>query len=133
MLRNRIKRPMFISIGSPFGSAPLVSVTGTAANPELLPENTKSYEFGVEAALFRSRAGFDITYYNAKTFNQIFAVPVSTSTGYNSKFLNAGNIRNKGMELSVYGTPVQTKDFSWNINVNCYPQPEQGRRIDTGY
>ncbi len=106
------------NIGTPFGSSPLVSVNGTAANPNLLPEKTQTYELGIEAAFLKNRAGFDITYYNAKTFNQIFAVPVSTSTGYNSKFLNAGNIRNKGIEVTVYGTPVQTKNFSWTINAN---------------
>jgi TonB-linked SusC/RagA family outer membrane protein len=105
-------------IGTPFGSNSLASVNGTAANPDLKPERTKSYEFGLEVAFVKNRAGFDISYYNAKTFDQIFAVPISTATGYNSKFLNAGNIRNKGIELSVFGTPIQTKDFSWNINLN---------------
>lgn len=103
---------------SPFGSNSLGSVQGTLANPNLKPERTKSYEFGVEVAFFRNRLGFDISYYDAKTFDQIFAVPISTATGYNSRFLNAGNVRNKGVELSLYGTPVKTRDFSWNINVN---------------
>ncbi|MFL5810867.1 MAG: TonB-dependent receptor domain-containing protein, partial [Flavisolibacter sp.] len=102
----------------PFGSSPLTSVSGSKNNPNLLPERTKSYEFGLEAAFLKNRLGFDITYYDAKTFDQIFAVPVSTATGYNSKFFNAGDVRNKGVELSVFGTPVQTSNFSWNINLN---------------
>jgi len=106
------------NIGTPFGSAPLASVNGTAANPDLVPEKTKSWEIGLEAAFLKNRVGFDVTYYNAKTFNQIFAVPVSTSTGYNSRFLNSGNIRNKGIEVSAFGTPVQNKNFSWTVNVN---------------
>jgi TonB-linked SusC/RagA family outer membrane protein len=106
------------SIGTPFGSSPIVSVSGTAANPNLLPEQTRSYEVGLEAAFLKNRVGFDLTYYNAKTFNQIFPVPVSTSTGYNSRFLNAGNIRNKGVEVTVYGTPVQNNNFSWTVNLN---------------
>lgn len=103
---------------SPFGSTSTASVNGTGANSALRPERTKSYEFGLEVALFKNRFGFDISYYNAKTFDQIFAVPISTATGYNSRFLNAGNIRNKGVELSVYGTPIKTQNFSWDINVN---------------
>jgi TonB-linked SusC/RagA family outer membrane protein len=106
------------AIGTPFGSSPTVTVTGTAANADLIPERTQSYEIGLEASFLKNRVGFDVTYYNAKTFNQIFAVPVSTSTGYNSRWLNAGNVRNKGVELSLYGTPVQTRDFSWNVNLN---------------
>lgn len=103
---------------SPFGAASTASVSGTGANANLRPERTKSYEFGLEIALFKNRFGFDISYYNAKTFDQIFAVPISTATGYNSRFLNAGNIRNKGIELSVYGTPLKIRDFSWDININ---------------
>src|SRR5204863_1585066 len=54
----------------------------------------------------------------ATTVDHIIPVVVSTSTGYNSKYLKAGTIVNKGVEVSVYGTPVQTKDFSWTVNVN---------------
>jgi hypothetical protein len=106
------------TIVPPFGSNPQASVTGTKNNPALLPERTRSGELGVEMALFKSRAGFDVSYYNATTVDQIIPVVVSTSTGYNSKYLNAGTIVNKGVEVSVYGTPVQTKDFSWTNNVN---------------
>jgi TonB-linked SusC/RagA family outer membrane protein len=106
------------TIGTPFGSAPLVTVSGTAANPDLKVEETRSTELGLEAAFLKNRLGFDVTYYNAKTYDQLFAVPVSTATGYNSKFLNAGNVRNKGFEVSAFGTPIQTRDFAWNINAN---------------
>ncbi|MDB5199977.1 MAG: TonB-linked outer membrane protein SusC/RagA family [Chitinophagaceae bacterium] len=106
------------NIVTPFGSNPQASVASTKNNPNLLPEKTKSTEIGLEMAFLKSRAGFDITYYNAESFNQILPTTVSTATGYSSKFLNAGTMVNKGIELSVYGTPVQTKDFSWTINLN---------------
>jgi TonB-linked SusC/RagA family outer membrane protein len=105
-------------IGTAFSGVPIVSVAGTDRDENLKVEETKSYEFGVEAAFLKNRLGFDVTYYDAKTFDQIFAVPISTSSGYNSKFLNAGNVRNKGWEVALFGTPVQKKDFTWNINVN---------------
>jgi len=84
----------------------------------LVPERTRSGELGLELALFKNRAGFDVSVYKATTIDQIIPVVVSRSTGYNSKFLNAGTIENKGIEVSLYGTPVQTQDFSWIINVN---------------
>lgn len=102
----------------PFGSNPQSSVTGTKNNPVLKPERTRSSEVGVEVAFLKNRVGLDATYYNAKTIDQLMPVVVSTATGYTSKFLNAGTMENKGVELSVFGTPVQTKDFSWTINVN---------------
>lgn len=106
------------NIISPFGSNPLASVNGTRNNPNLLPERTKSSEIGLEIAFLKNRLGFDATYYRAESFNQILPTTVSTSTGYNSKFLNAGTIVNKGIELSAFGTPVKTNKFSWTVNVN---------------
>jgi hypothetical protein len=90
----------------------------TKNNPELKPERSKSYEAGLEASFLRSRAGFDITYYNTRTVDQILPVAVSRATGYDRKFVNAGTIENKGIELSVFATPVKTENFSWTVNLN---------------
>jgi TonB-linked SusC/RagA family outer membrane protein len=106
------------NIVPPFGSSPQASVFGIRNNPDLKPEETKSYEIGLELAFLKNRAGLDISYYSAKTFDQILPVTVSTATGYSSKFLNAGTMQNKGIEISAYGTPVKTSDFSWTINAN---------------
>ena len=103
---------------NPFGSAILFSLPTTKNNSELKPERTNSKEVGLEMAFFRSRVGFDVSYYNTNTIDQIFNVATSTATGYSSKFVNAGEVQNKGVELSVYGTPVQTPNFSWTVNVN---------------
>lgn len=102
----------------PFGSNPQSSVTGAKNNADLVPERTRSFEVGIEMAFAKNRAGFDVTAYNAKSVDQIMPVILSTATGYNSKFLNAGTVENKGIEVSVFATPVQTQNFSWTINVN---------------
>jgi TonB-linked SusC/RagA family outer membrane protein len=102
----------------PLGSDPQASVPATKNNPDLKPERTKSYEAGIEASFAQSRIGFDVTYYSAKSTNQIVPAVVSTATGYDAKIVNAGTIQNKGVEVSVYGTPIKTKDFSWTVNVN---------------
>jgi len=101
-----------------FGSATLFSLPDTKNNPDLKPERTKSKEVGLEMAFLNNRVSFDVSYYNTESVDQILPVAVSTATGYNSKFVNAGTIRNRGIELSVTATPLRTKDFSWNINVN---------------
>lgn len=106
------------TIISPFGSASLASVGGTRSNPGLLPEKTKSAEVGLEMSFLKNRVGFDATYYRAESFNQILPTTVSTATGYSSKYLNAGTIVNKGIEVSINATPVKTNDFSWTINLN---------------
>jgi len=103
---------------TPINGNPQASVNGTKNNSSLRPERTKSTEVGLEMQFIKNRLGFDVTYYDAKTFDQIIPVAVSTATGFNSKFLNAGTMQNKGVELSLYGTPVKTKDFSWTLNLN---------------
>lgn len=106
------------NIGTPFDGRTQSTVSAIKNNPDLKPERTKSSEVGVEASFFGSRLGVDATYYNTKTVNQILPVNVSTTTGYTSKYLNSGTVVNKGVELSLNGTPVRTNDFSWRINVN---------------
>ena len=101
-----------------FGSQTLFTVATTAANNKLKPERSKSYEAGLEMNFLRNRIGFDITYYNARSYDQIIPASVSRATGFDAKFVNAGTIEHKGIELSVYSTPVKTNDFPWNIAVN---------------
>lgn len=103
---------------NPFGSTILFSVPGNKNNNKLKPERTASREIGLEMAFLNSRVGFDVTYYSTNTHNQILLASVSTATGYSNRYVNAGNLQNKGVELSVFVVPVKTKNFSWNMNIN---------------
>lgn len=103
---------------APFGQEALFSVTPTRNNPSLKPERTKSYEAGLEMNFFDNRAGFDLTFYRQNTVDQIIPVSISRATGYNDKYINAGNVQNQGIELSVFGSPVRTRNFTWTMNVN---------------
>ncbi|WP_025666281.1 SusC/RagA family TonB-linked outer membrane protein [Aquimarina megaterium] len=105
------------NVNTPIGSAS-TSVGNIKKNPNLKPETTTSIELGLEMKLLQNRLGFDIAYYKNNSIDQIFGVPVSRGTGYTSKILNAGEIENKGVELSIYGTPVETQNFTWDVNVN---------------
>lgn len=106
------------NIVPPFGSEPTTTIPNTKNNPNLKPEQTRSAEIGLEMSFLKSRFGFDATYYRTRTVDQILPLAISTSTGYSSKYLNAGTIQNKGIELSAFATPVQTKNFSWTLNLN---------------
>jgi hypothetical protein len=72
----------------------------------------------MQMKFFGNRLGFDVAYYDKKSTKQIFALDLDPSTGYTSQTTNLGEISNKGIELLVEGTPVRTKDFSWDILVN---------------
>jgi len=94
------------------------SVPITANNPDLKPERTKSFEAGIEMRFIQNRVGFDVAYYKSNSIDQIVTAPVSAATGYTGKLLNAGEIENKGIEVSLNANPVRTDDFSWNFTVN---------------
>lgn len=87
-------------------------------NADLKPEITSSWETGFDLRLFGSRLGLDATYYMSGTENQILSLPNDIVTGYSSRVINAGEVRNRGVEVVLTGTPVKNTDFNWDINVN---------------
>jgi TonB-linked SusC/RagA family outer membrane protein len=87
-------------------------------NPNLKPERTKSFEIGLEASLLDKRLGFDVTYYKTNSVDQIVSAAVSSASQYTNGVVNGGNIENKGFEVQLYGTPIKTKDFSWEVIIN---------------
>lgn len=100
------------------GSIPVFSLPNVKNNSNLKPERTKSWEAGLEADFIDNRVGVDLTYYEARSLDQILNVTVSGATGYTGKWVNSGEISNKGIEASLYVVPVQTNEFSWTVNLN---------------
>lgn len=90
----------------------------TLGNQSLVPEQGSKIEAGLDFKLFHNRLGADIAVYTQDTKNQIIQFTVPSTSGVNKALLNGGLVRNRGIELSVYGTPVQTKDFSWFSRFN---------------
>jgi len=103
---------------TPFGAIPLYGVNSTKNNPNLLPESTVSYEAGLELRVFNGRLRTDFSAYNTVTRDQIIPVSISPTTGYGSKFVNAGEVQNVGLEIALSGTPITTEEFNWNVRVN---------------
>ncbi len=92
--------------------------SSSRGSDQLVPEMTTTLEFGTELQFFQNRLGIDFTWYKANSKDQILAVPVSTTTGYSSVWINAGEIENKGIELILNGTPVKSGNFRWDATVN---------------
>ena len=91
---------------------------GTAFNPNLKPEIQQSMEFGLDLRFFNERLNLDATYYKTNTFNQILSVGATAESGASSMKINAGNIQNQGMEITLEGIPVLTKDWRWSVGTN---------------
>ena len=97
-------------------STPGYRLPNTLNNADLKPESTTSYELGLEMAFLDNRLGFDVTYYQTNTKDEILPLSVSGTTGYIYKMINSGEIENKGIEVAVHATPVKTRDFEWNTS-----------------
>ena len=89
------------------------SVPTLLHNVNFQPELTTSYEAGLEYILFNRRIGMDIAVYRNITENQILQVPIDPTTGYNEAILNGGEVRNQGIEIVAYGSPVRSHRFNW--------------------
>lgn len=92
--------------------------SATQLNPDIKPTISTSYEVGTEFRMFDNRFWGDINYYRRDTKNQILNMTVAPQSGYSSRQLNSGLVRNDGIEISLGGSPVKTKDFQWDIDAN---------------
>lgn len=88
-------------------------------NPHVRPSFAHSYEAGIDLRFLNGRLGLDLTLYQMKNKDQILQLPVSGTSGYATTTINAGLIQNKGVEIVLSGTPVQTDLFTWNTVFNA--------------
>ncbi|MPT35167.1 MAG: TonB-dependent receptor, partial [Flavobacterium sp.] len=108
----------YYTIGAPFQSVPSYSNATVANNPDLIPETKVSKEIGLEMRLFKNRLGFDLAFYEDLTRDLITPLQITTATGFSKQYINAGKIRNQGVELSLWATPIKSVNFSWDIKGN---------------
>lgn len=85
---------------------------------DLKPEMSTSYEIGTEWKFFNYRLDLDFTYYRTNTKNQLFTLPSSAGAEYKYYMVNAGNIQNEGIEITLGATPVMNDAFRWKTQFN---------------
>jgi TonB-linked SusC/RagA family outer membrane protein len=95
-------------------------ISKSQTNPvdTLKPEITRSFETGLDVNFWQNRIGLEFTYYKTNSKNQLINVATPPASGYSSKFINAGNIQNKGIEITLNVTPIKNQDFTWSFYVN---------------
>ena len=106
------------SVATMLGDMTGYGTSWTRGNPILKPETTESTEVGLEMRFFNNRLHFDYAFYTNNTYDQIISPRGPQSTGYIFCSQNMGDVYNKGMELTIGGTPVKTRDFSWESSIN---------------
>jgi TonB-linked SusC/RagA family outer membrane protein len=82
-------------------------------------ETSESTNLGLDASFFNSRLGITLEVYNRITKDLLYNLSLPSSSGLTSSILtNLGNIRNRGIELNITGTPIAAKNFNWNTSFN---------------
>ena len=107
-----------VTFGATTGSA---IRTATYGNPDLEAERGEEIELGFDAGMFNERLGIDFTYFSKKTTDMLQSVAIAPSTGFTSpasRLTNLGEVTNKGFEVSLFGTPVQSRQFTWDSRIN---------------
>jgi len=107
-----------------------ISLIGVRGDRNLESERQKELEFGTDVSFFNNRLNFSATYYIKTIENLILQAALEPSSGFTSEFVNAGELRNRGIELTLDAVPVATEDFTWNLGVNFYKNTSEITRLD---
>jgi TonB-linked SusC/RagA family outer membrane protein len=118
---NYYVAPFFADGYTTGNSFPFLGVGGTSpsnimGNSSLKPEKSVEIEFGIDASFLDRRLGFELTYYNKKSTDLLIFKPIPGSSGVQSKYTNAGSMRNRGIELVINLVPVKYQGFVWKID-----------------
>jgi TonB-linked SusC/RagA family outer membrane protein len=108
----------YLNASSGVVGAILANSTTRVIGESLLPQQTKSVEFGADLRFVQNRLGLDFSWYKTNTINQVLAETGIASQGFTSELLNAGDISNQGIELLLRATPIKSKDLKWDVTVN---------------
>ena len=114
--------------GSKFTSLVVSNITGfpglivntQEGQADIKPERQTEFETGLDFSLFNGRLGFELTYYNKNIDDFLMLSNLPASSGFTTKWLNAGNLRNRGVELGMNARPVQSGTITWNTSVNFW-------------
>jgi TonB-linked SusC/RagA family outer membrane protein len=118
---NPYETTTFFNVGTVYPGTPNINtltVPDNLNNPEIKPSFAHSYEAGIDLNFFDGRAGLGFTYYHQINKNQILNLDISGTSGFGSATINAGEIENKGIELTLTGKPFQVGKFSWDVMFN---------------
>lgn len=109
---------VYIPNGAPINEVSLWTRSNSAGISTLKPEITTAFEVGTDLSFLSDRLGLSFTWYKSTSKDLILAVATAPTTGFTNITLNAGEIQNKGVELTLHGSPVKSKNFEWNITAN---------------
>ncbi|MBB6329064.1 TonB-linked SusC/RagA family outer membrane protein [Chryseobacterium sediminis] len=105
----------------------------TFNNPSLKPEKNTNIEAGMDFSLFKNRLNLNLTAYQNMSENQIIPVSLPSESGYSKRVINAGKIRNRGLELSADILAVKGENFSWKVGGNWSTNENRVMTLPEGF
>jgi len=107
-----------------------ISLIGVRGDANIKSERSKEFETGIDVSFFNNRLSFSGTYYIKKVEDLILNAALEPSSGFNTRFVNAGNLENKGVELSLDAIPVSTTNFQWTTGVNFFKNESEITKLN---
>lgn len=103
----------------PFNGQPGFTQNAVLGNPDLVPSLTTDLEVGADIRFLNNRVGLDVSYYKRNSEDQIIAINIPNSTGYQRQVINSGELQTKGAEVVLNLTPIRSaKGLTWDLGFN---------------
>jgi len=129
----------FPAYGSKFTSLSVSNIEGLPGSvvstqrgeADIKPERQTELEAGIDFSILKGRLGMELTFYSKEVFDFLLLDKVSASSGFSTKWVNAGDLRNQGVEIGLNAIPVAGKNFKWNTSVNFWLNRSKVTRLTT--
>lgn len=102
----------------PFDGTSGFQINDDLGNSNLIPSTVTIKEIGLDLRLLNNRIGLDFAYYQRLASDQILAVPITNSTGYDTSFLKSGELESNGFEVVLDTKIIQKDNFNYNLRIN---------------
>jgi TonB-linked SusC/RagA family outer membrane protein len=127
----------FPAFGSKFTTFPVFNIDGLPGSlisiqqgtASIAPERTSEFEAGLDFSVLNSKLNFEVTFYNKQIKDFLLLSTVPASSGFTTKWVNAGDLRNRGVEISLNAQPVSTKNVRWTSTANFWMNRSKVTRL----
>src|SRR5690606_23421963 len=92
--------------------------TGRLATPDLKWETNLNLNVGVDVSAFQDRVSLTVEYFDRRSKDLLFTMPMAASTGYVGYDANIGAVKNTGIDVDIRTIPVKNNNFKWNLDIN---------------
>ena len=107
-------------------------LNNSLGSSNLSPEIQRGFEYGADVRFFNGRLNLDVTYYDQKSSNVLLYRPIAPSSGASQVYTNSAQISNKGWEIAISATPIEKKNFKWDINITWYKNVSKVLKLADG-